>query len=134
MNGLYFKNCSNILVSNVRIFNASVYGILVYNSTNVVIDSATILDASRTTIDEGKCIDITEQSSNVTVSRSLFGYTYDISLLQKYKCILIANFNLGPVTNVSLHHNVFYCCYQRSPEISTPGVFDVVNNVVFNYT
>lgn len=134
MEGIYIYNCSNIFINNVRIFNASIYGVLIYNSTNVVIDSVTILDAGRSSIDEGKCIDITEQSSNITVSRSILGYTYDVSLLQKYKGMLIANFKLEPVTNVSLHHNLFYCCYQRSPEISTAGLFDIVNNVIFNYT
>lgn len=35
---------------------------------------------------------------------------------------------------MSIHHNVFYCVYQRSPEISSQGLFDMRENVIFNYT
>lgn len=48
--------------------------------------------------------------------------------------MLIANFLHGPVTNVSLHHNIFYQNYQRSPEISTPGLFDFRNNFIYGFT
>jgi pectate lyase len=132
--GLYFEHCQNILVQDVRIINASIYGILIFHSQNVVIDHCTILDASRTDVDRGKCIDLTEESVNVTISRCLLGYTFPVEMLIKWKGLLIANFNMGPVTNVSIHHNVFYCDYQRSPEISTPGLFDFRQNLVFNYT
>jgi pectate lyase len=132
--GIYIYNSSNIVVRDVRILNASIYGILIYHSHGVVVDHCSILDASRTDIDRGKCIDITEASSNVTISRCLLGYTFPVEQLSKFKGLLIANFHEGPVTNVSLHHNLFYCDYQRSPEISTPGLFDMRQNVVFNYT
>jgi pectate lyase len=85
-------------------------------------------------VEKGKCVDITEGSFNVTVQGSLMGFTGQVQDLVKNKGMLIANFKYGPVGNVSLHHNLFYCDYQRSPEISTPGLFDMVNNVVFNYT
>ncbi len=92
------------------------------------------MDASRTDVDKGKCLDLTENSSQITISYNIFGYSYPILQLTKYKGMLIANFLSEAVTNVSLHHNIFYCNYQRSPEISTNGLFDVRNNIVFNYT
>ena len=48
--------------------------------------------------------------------------------------MLIANFTKELVTNVSIHHNIFYQNYQRSPEISSPGLFDMVNNIILRYT
>jgi pectate lyase len=134
MYGIRLINCSNIIINNIRIFNSSVNGILIYNSTNIVVDHVTILDAGRTNVDEGKSIDIREQSCNVTVSHSLLGFTSAVELMIKHRSILIANYSFGPVTNVSLHHNLFYCDYQSSPEISSTGLFDMVNNVIFNYT
>lgn len=57
--GIYIENCSNFIVRDVRILNASIYGILIYKSQQVLIDHCTILDASRTDITRGKCIDLT---------------------------------------------------------------------------
>jgi pectate lyase len=48
--------------------------------------------------------------------------------------MLIANFFHDPVSNVSIHHNLFYQNYQRSPEISTFGLFDFRNNIIYGYT
>jgi len=93
----------------------------------------TIIDASRSSVDKGKCIDITEDSINVTVSNTILGYS-QFSSTDKYKGMLVANFLYGPVTNVSIHHNTFYQNYQRSPEISTRGLFDFKNNIIFGYT
>ena len=70
----------------------------------------------------------------MTVSYNILGFTYPVEQLLKYKGILIANFKMGAVGNVSVHHNLFYCVYQRSPEISSFGLFDLRENVVFNYT
>ncbi len=108
------QHSSNVIIHNLRILNASIYGLLIYNSTNVVVNSMTILDSSRSSVDEGKCIDITEASNNVTISNSILGYT-QFSSVDKYKGMLIANFLHEPVTNVSIHHNIFYQNYQRSP-------------------
>ena len=106
---------------------------LVYGSNNIVLNSLTILDASRNSIDQGKCIDITEGAGNVTVSNTILGYTA-FSATDKYKGMLIANFFHEPVTNISLHHNLYYQNYQRSPEISTPGLFDFKNNIIYGFT
>jgi parallel beta-helix repeat protein len=132
--GIYVYNSSSIILRDIRILNASIYGILIYESDSVVIDHCTILDASRTDITSGKCIDLTEGSSNVTISYNILGYTYPIQELNKFKGLLIANFKQGPVSRVSLHHNLFYCNYKRSPEISTDGLFDMRENIIFNFT
>lgn len=78
---------------DVRILNASIYGIFIYNSHQIVVDHCTILDASRTDITRGKCIDLTETSSNVTISYNILGYTFPVEELHKFKGLLIANFN-----------------------------------------
>lgn len=131
--GIYIQNSSNIILHNIRILNASIYGVLVYGSHNVVINQMTIVDASRGSVDQGKCIDITEGASNITVSFTMLGYS-SFSNVDKYKGMLIANFLHDVVTNVSIHHNIFYQNYQRSPEISTNGLFDFKNNFVYGFT
>ena len=78
---------------DVRILNASIYGIFIYKSHQIVVDHCTILDASRTDITRGKCIDLTEASSNVTISYNILGYTFPVEELHKFKGLLIANFN-----------------------------------------
>lgn len=95
--GIYFTNCTNVIVKDVRIFNATIYGVLVYHSNNVIIDHCTIIDAGRTSVDKGKCIDITEESKNVTASNNILAYSYPIQELIKYKGLLAANFLEGPV-------------------------------------
>jgi pectate lyase len=132
--GLYINHSHNIVAKNLRIMNSSIYGVFIYHSTNVIVDHCTIIDSGRTSIDKGKCIDLTEESKNVTISNNILAYSYPVEKLLKYKGLLAANFLEGPVENVSIHHNLFYCVYQRSPEISSPGLFDMRENVIFNYT
>jgi len=48
--GIYIENCSNVVVYNIRITNASYYGILIKQSKGVIIDHCTILDASRDSV------------------------------------------------------------------------------------
>jgi pectate lyase len=47
--------------------------------------------------------------------------------------VLIANFDKPAVTNVSLHHNFFLHESQRNPQISTVGLFDIRNNVIWHW-
>ena len=72
--GIVIKNSHNIILDNIRIYNTTLDGILVSNSSNIIINSVTILDSSRTDIVRGKDIDLTENSTNITVSRSIIGY------------------------------------------------------------
>ena len=44
----------------MRILNASIYGVLISHSRNVVVDHCTIVDAGVASVDKGKCIDLTE--------------------------------------------------------------------------
>jgi hypothetical protein len=78
-------------------------------------------------------IDITEDSRNITVSWSIIGDTRHDWFSRKTKGMLIANFSKPPVTNVSLHHNLYINEFQRSPQISTAGLFDIRNNVIQNW-
>ena len=58
--GIYINHSHNIIAKNLRILNSSIYGILIDHSTYVVVDHCTIIDSGRTSIDKGKCIDLTE--------------------------------------------------------------------------
>lgn len=49
--GIYIKYSTNIILHNVRILKAPIYGVLVYQSSNVVVNQLTILDASRSSVD-----------------------------------------------------------------------------------
>jgi len=132
--GLYFYNCKNIILANLRIRHTGIYGILLTEHTNqMVLDHCSILDASEDSIEEGKDVDITEGAHDITISWSIIGYTRIDALQVKTKGMLIANFKDDPVTNISLHHNIFFHNYQRSPQISTQGLFDVRNNLVFGW-
>jgi PKD repeat protein len=103
-------------------------GILVWDgSHDVVIDHCSVINAN----DEN--INITEDTSNVTVSWCLIGDTRPNSFDLHTKGMLIANFNKPPVTHVSLHHNLFINEFQRSPQLSSAGLFDVRNNVIWNW-
>jgi hypothetical protein len=44
--------------------------------------------------------------------------------------MLVANFSKPPVTNLSLHHNLFINEFQRNPQVSTAGLVDIRNNVI----
>lgn len=76
--GLYINHSHNIIAKNLRIINSSIYGILIYHSSYVVVDHCTIIDAGRTSIDKGKCIDLTEESKNVTISWNILAYSYPV--------------------------------------------------------
>ena len=130
--GLSIINCQNVVLYNLRIFNTTLDGILISNSSNIVLHHITVLDSSRIDIDRGKDIDVTQNSSKITISYSIIGYI-DPPPLEKYKGMLIANFSHDRVTNMSVHHCLFYQNYQRSPQISTPGLFDLKNNIVFDF-
>jgi pectate lyase len=123
--GLDIRNSHDIVVTHMRIRNASGDGISIrLGSHNVVIDHCSVTNSF-----DGN-IDITEDSRDVTVSWSIIGDTRPDWFSLKTKGMLIANFNYPPVTNLSLHHNLFIHEFQRSPQISTAGLFDVRNNVI----
>jgi pectate lyase len=47
--------------------------------------------------------------------------------------MLIQNTTQPAVNNISLHHNFFVNNYQRSPQFSTKGLFDIRNNVIWDW-
>lgn len=124
-NTLSIRNSHDIIVTHIRVRNPIADGILVWDgSYNVVIDHCSVTNAG----DEN--INITENAHSVTVSWCIIGDTRSDSFARKTKGMLIANFDQPPVTNVSLHHNLFINEFQRSPQISTAGIFDIRNNVI----
>lgn len=135
-NGIYLTNSHDIIFQNFRIHNAQKYGILISdNSYNIILDHMSIINSSQNDVEFGKNIDINNSANNITVSYSIIAYNspdYDV-LETKYKGLLITDNELKPVTKVALHHNLFYQNYQRSPEISSPGEFVMVNNIIYDW-
>jgi pectate lyase len=125
--GLFIRRAHDVVITHLRIrrtHGQGVDGITLRESHHVVIDHCSLTDAR----DEN--IGITEDTHDVTVSWCLLSHTLPDS---SAKGVLIANFDMAPVTRVSLHHNLFVNEAQRSPQISTAGVFDVRNNVVHEW-
>ena len=126
--GLYIRNSHDIIVTHLRIRDSVADGITLWDdSYNVVLDHCSVTNSG-----DGN-VDITENTTNVTVSWCLLGDTRSDALTRKTKGLLIANFTKPPVTQVSMHHNLFINEHQRSPQISTAGLFDVRNNVIRNW-
>ncbi|MGI9305526.1 MAG: right-handed parallel beta-helix repeat-containing protein, partial [Gammaproteobacteria bacterium] len=126
---LYVRNSNDIIVTHLRVRDSVGDGILIWDSSyNVVVDHCSVTDSA----DEN--VAITEDTSDVTVSWSIIGHTRPDSFTRRSSGMLIASFSpQTPVTRVSLHHNLFYNAFQRSPQISTDGLFDVRNNVIWNW-
>jgi pectate lyase len=121
--GLAILDSRDIVVRDLRVRRARIDGIAVTGSRTVVIDHCSITDAG----DEN--VSVTEGSRDVTVSWSIIGDTRRDPGAHA-KGMLVAHFKRGPVTHVTIHHNLFAGESQRSPQISTPGLFDIRNNVV----
>jgi pectate lyase len=127
-NSLRISNSHDIVVTHIRVRNSSDDGILVWDgSYNVVIDHCSVTNSA----DEN--ISVTEDTHDVTVSWCIIGDTRPDSFALKTKGMLIAHFLKPPVTNVTIHHNLFINEFQRSPQVSTPGLFDIRNNVIENW-
>jgi len=126
--GLDIRNSHDIIITHMRIRNASDDGISIrIGSHNVVIDHCSVTNSF-----DGN-IDITEDTRDVTVSWSIIGDTRPDWFSLKTKGMLVANFDYPAVTNISLHHNLFINEFQRSPQVSTAGLFDIRNNVIWNW-
>jgi pectate lyase len=126
--GFYIRNSHDIVLTHLRIRNSVSDGITLWDgSYNVVIDHCSVTNSA-----DGN-IDITEDTRDVTVSWSIIGDTRPDWFSLKTKGMLIANFNKPPVSNISLHHNLFINEFQRSPQVSTAGLFDIRNNVIWDW-
>ena len=134
--GIYLVNSHDIILQNFRIRDAAKYGLLISNNSyNIIADHMSIINSSQNDVEFGKNIDINNAAHDVTVSYSIIAYessNQDV-LDTKYKGLLITDNAMTPVTNVALHHNLFYQNYQRSPEISSPGQFIMVNNIIYDW-
>jgi pectate lyase len=127
-NTLNIRNSHDIIVTHLRVRHSVDDNISVSNgSSNVIIDHCSLTNAG----DEN--IGITEGTANVTVSWCIIGDTRPNSFALHSKGMLIANFDRPPVTHVSLHHNLFINENQRRPQIDTAGLFDLRNNVIWDW-
>lgn len=126
--GLYIRESHDIVVESIRVRDSAQDGITIKNgSYNIVIDHCSIANSR----DEN--IGITNNSRDVTVSWSLIGDAGWDSFARRSKGMLVANFEKAPATRISIHHNLIANQSQRSPQISTPGLFDIRNNLIWNW-
>jgi pectate lyase len=125
--GVGILGSHDVVVTHIRVRRPQGDGIMIKESHHIVIDHCSLTDAS----DEN--ISITQGARDVTVSWCLIGDTRPLDEELRPKGMLIANFDKPAVTNVSLHHNLFANESQRSPQVSTAGLFDIRNNVVWNW-
>jgi pectate lyase len=123
---LYIQDSHDILITHIRVRHSQSDGLTIRGSHHVIVDHCSMTDAG----DEN--IGITQDCHDVTVSWCIIGDTRSGSEL-KPKGVLIANFDKPAVTNVSLHHNLFLHESQRNPQISTVGLFDIRNNVIWHW-
>jgi pectate lyase len=125
---LEIRGSTDVVVTHIRSRNSKDDGIRVnYGSRRVVIDHCSVTDAKDENIDLG------EDVSDITVSWCIVGDTRAFSFFHKPKGMLIAHFKEPPATQISVHHNLFVNEYQRSPQVSTSGLFDLRNNVIQNW-
>jgi pectate lyase len=125
---LHIRKSHDIIVTHLRVRHSSSDGITVKDGArNIVIDHCSLTNAR----DEN--LSVTRDARDVTVSWCIIGDTRPNSFALRTKGMLISNVGQPAVTNVSLHHNLFVNQAQRSPQISTAGLFDIRNNVIRNW-
>jgi len=125
-NPFYIQDSHDVVVTHLRVRRSKIDGLTIRGSYNIVIDHCSFTDSG----DEN--IGLTQDCHDVTVSWCIIGDTRFAAELRP-KGMLIANFDKPAVTNVSLHHNLFIHESQRSPQISTSGLFDIRNNVILSW-
>jgi pectate lyase len=123
--GIVVRASNDIIITHLRIRDTADDGILVWDgSSNVVLDHNSVTNGGDETIS------ITEDTHDVTLSWNIIGDTRSNWYALSTKGTLIANFNQPSVRNITLHHNLYANMFQRSPQISTAGLFDFRNNVI----
>jgi parallel beta-helix repeat protein len=126
--GIDVRNSHDIILSNLRIRNARDDGISIrYGSHNVVVDHCSVTDSV-----DGN-IDITEGAHDVTVSWTILGHARSNWFNLQTRGSLLNHETQPSATNVSFHHNLWINNYQRSPEVSTGGLVDFRNNLVWDW-
>jgi len=123
--GIVVRGSRHVVLRGLRIRDTSDDNISVaYGARHVLIEHCSLANAG-----DGN-LDITEGSADVTVAWTLMGDTRQQGSAVRSKGMLIANFNDDPVTRVSLHHNAWISIPQRNPQVSTPGLVDMRNNLI----
>ena len=121
------KGAHDVIVKNIRVRNSSIDGIqIAYGAYNVVIDHVSINGSA-----DGN-LDITDNSSNVTVSWSIFSEPNgtEKNMLIKYN-----------ISRISVHHNIFTEARQRNPQVriddagtaATETTLDLRNNIIWDW-
>jgi pectate lyase len=123
--GMIIRTARDIIITHLRIRDTAGDGILVWDSSeNIVLDHNSVTNGGDETLS------ITEDTKNITVSWNIIGDTRSNWPDVNTKGTLVTNFTKPAVTNLTLHHNLWTNQFQRSPQISTAGLFDMRNNVI----
>lgn len=127
--GLTIRRSHDVVVRGIRVRNTVGDNIAVTDDSHrIVVDHCSLANAG-----DGN-LDITENTTDVTVSWTLIGDTRPHGAAIRSKGMLIANFNQAPVTRVSLHHNGWVNVTQRHPQASTAGLVDMRYNLVSGWS
>jgi pectate lyase len=125
--GIFIWDSHDIFITHVRVRNSRADGITIKNgSRHITVDHCSLTNSA----DEN--IGVTNDSHDITVSWCIIGDTRP-DFFDRAKGMLIANFNEPAVTHVFVRHNLFVNQSQRSPQVSTAGLFDIRNNVIWNW-
>lgn len=138
------------------------YGLLIRNSTDVVIryirirlgdknkpipsgpDGISLNDSNRIILDHVSAswaidgIQDTRRIKNYTLQWSIFSEALNNSIHDKGEHAMCASFR-APLTNITVHHNIFTTCRDRHPTIGgsvvdPQWIIDFRNNVIYNWT
>ena len=121
------QGAHDVTVRGIRVRSSSIDGIqIAYGAYNVVIDHVSINGSA-----DGN-LDITDNSSNVTVSWSIFSEPNgtEKNMLIKYN-----------ISRISVHHNIFTEARQRNPQVriddagtaATETTLDLRNNIIWDW-
>jgi pectate lyase len=126
--GIQIRDSHDIKIRHIRVRNSISDGFSIRDGVhNIALEQCSATDSA----DEN--ISITNDARKVAVTWCIIGDSRPESFELKTRGMLIASFDRPPVTYISLHHNLFVNESQRSPQISTPGLFDIRNNVIWNW-
>jgi pectate lyase len=124
--GIAVLDSEDVSIRHLRVRGARTDGIAISNSRRVVVEHCSVSDSG----DEN--ISVTEHAQDVTIAWCLIAES-QVDSERHSKGMLVANFKKPAVSNLSVHHTLFVNQSQRSPQVSSAGLFDLRNNVVVNW-
>ena len=111
-----YVSCHDIIVQNIRIVGAGNDNLqIAFGPYNIALDQCSFRNAV-----DGN-VDIAEDCYNITLQWCILGDTVKNSLIRTR------------VSNISIHHNLYFNGSERNPQLDDATVVDMVNNVIYNW-